>query len=108
LDETSAFAAFLVNLLEGASSAMEAFASASFIASVVDAASGRDTPAARYLWELIEDDEPANWTDVSTDIAGGWVPINDNQATTWQNVATSSSDDWALIDDAQPTDWTST
>ena len=67
-----------VNLLDVPS------ANGNFIVSVVVSAIATDEPTAKLLWELINDNQPANW----------------------QNISTASGTSWGNVEDAQPTDWT--
>jgi len=63
-------------------------ASAVFLATIQDSAVGADVILARFLWEIINDAQTANWGTINAAQTAGWAEVNTAQSTTWQTVKT--------------------
>ena len=76
-----------------------------FYAAVIAYAGITDIATARYLWELIDDSQTANWVDVSSAQSAAWSLIDDSQGGTWVLVNNAQTTDWSVVDDSAPTTW---
>ena len=114
-DTPSSIGVFNIFVDETVSATDTPSAAAAFIASVLETAAAADAFTRRFLWELIDDDQTAGWTDVLqattiTDIfgfgtaafaassfagaqpirldpaPGGWAQIDDTQGSIWTDV----------------------
>jgi hypothetical protein len=54
--------------------------------SVVESATILDFVIGAYLWNLIDDDQNANWANISNPQNPGWNDIDDSQNPSWQNI----------------------
>ena len=55
----------------------------------VDSATALDAVIGAYLWNLIDDNQNANWVTIATPQAPTWTSIDDSQNPNWQNVNNS-------------------
>jgi hypothetical protein len=62
--------------------------SAVLYSSVLEGAVAADEILARYLWEIINDAQTANWTEINTSQASGWGNINTTSSNPWQVIDT--------------------
>ena len=77
-----------------------------FIAAIQEAVTASDSFYARFLWELIQDSQTANWGNIDTSEATSWSTIATAQTAGWANIDTSETSDWEVIDDSNPNTWT--
>jgi len=54
----------------------------------VDSATALDAVIGAYLWNLIDDNQNANWVTIATPQAPTWTSIDDSQPPGWQNINT--------------------
>jgi hypothetical protein len=80
-------------------------ANAIFYAAVIAYAGITDIATARYLWELIDNDQTSDWSNINDTQSAGWVEVNDIQAASWQNVGNTQSSGWTEINDTQNPGW---
>jgi hypothetical protein len=74
---------------EGAVASVEAVVAASiFYAYLVANATIADQLTSRYLWELIDDNQTANWQNISNGQTPAWATINTDETANWQQVVT--------------------
>ena len=59
-----------------------------FAVTIQEGAVALDAPAARYLWEIINDSQSNNWTTVNGAQNAGWSIVNDSQNATWSAIKT--------------------
>jgi hypothetical protein len=62
---------------------------ATFNVQFVDSATALDAVIGAYLWNLIDDNQNANWVTIATPQAPTWTSIDDSQNPNWQNVNNS-------------------
>lgn len=59
----------------------------------------------RFLWELIDDTQTANWYSAVTSQNPGWVMLQTEQGVVWQLLTTAQAGGWQLIDTEQTPSW---
>jgi hypothetical protein len=79
-----------------------------FYAAVIAYAGITDIATARYLWELIDDSQTANWVDISSVQSVAWSLVNNSQGGTWTLVNDSQTTSWNLVSDSQNANWQNT
>jgi hypothetical protein len=57
------------------------------------------------VWGQINDNQDANWENVSDAQDALWAIFNDNQLANWQNINDTQSPEWAAEGDTQIADW---
>ena len=57
-------------------------------------------------WIKINDNQTANWANVSNAGGGSWTKINDNQTVTWNVINNTNSNTWTAINNAENPGWT--
>jgi hypothetical protein len=62
-----------------------------FYAAVIAYAGITDIATARFLWELIDDSQTANWVDISSMQSVAWSLVDDSQGGTWTLVNDSQT-----------------
>jgi hypothetical protein len=97
----------IYNVITSEQAAVNALPStnAIFYAAVIAYAGITDVATARYLWELIDNDQTSDWSNINDTQSAGWVEINDIQASNWQNVGNTQSSGWTEINDTQNPGW---
>ena len=97
----------IYNVITSEQAAVNALPStnAIFYAAVIAYAGITDVAYARYLWELIDNDQTSDWSNINDTQSAGWVEINDIQASNWQNVGNTQSSGWTEINDTQNPGW---
>jgi hypothetical protein len=63
---------------------------ATFNAAVQESLTVADLLFARYLWELINDNQVANWQNINNVQSAGWSDIDDAQTPGWNNIPTQN------------------
>jgi hypothetical protein len=81
-------------------------AAVAFLAAITELATGTDSITTRFLWEIIDDEQTANWGNVTNTQTAGWQNVNDTQTTNWQNITNTQSPGWAQVSDTQTPAWT--
>ena len=56
-------------------------------------------------WKLIDDNQVANWQNVSAAQTPGWNLMDASQTNSWQNVENAQSGGWSLVLDEQTGVW---
>jgi hypothetical protein len=90
---------------ETATAADSVLALATFFAIVTDGAAAVDQITARFLWEIINDSQTANWGTIDTAQASAWTTISDTQTASWGTISNAQPAGWTTINDAQGTSW---
>jgi hypothetical protein len=86
---------FNAAISETAQVLVSVLASAVFFATITEGAVAADQIIARFLWEIINDAQTANWG-----------TINNAGSTTWATIGTAQTDSWQAINDSQNAGWT--
>jgi hypothetical protein len=76
-----------------------------FLASIVELATISDLVIGRPLWEIIDDEQTANWGGITNTQTAGWQNIDDTQTANWQNINNVQSSGWTQIGDTQDAGW---
>jgi hypothetical protein len=77
-----------------------------FLCAIQETVTASDSFYARFLWELINDSQSANWGNIDTAESTTWATINAAQTAGWATIDTAESTDWELINDSNPNTWT--
>jgi len=72
---------------------------------VPEGVNAQDLIYARYLWELIDNTETADWGVINDTQTASWSQIDDTQALNWQNVGNTQTATWSQIDDTESGNW---
>jgi hypothetical protein len=97
---------FNADITDAVSAVDHFLATAVFFATIQGSATAADQIVARFLWELIDDAQTANWSGISTAQAAGWATINDAQSGAWSTVNNAQTPGWTVVYDAQSGTWT--
>jgi hypothetical protein len=95
-----------VLVLETVSATETMVAVQQLLCAIQEAIAVSDILFARFLWELIDDSQIANWANIDDSETATWATIEAAQTAGWANVDTSESAGWATVDDSSPTAWT--
>jgi hypothetical protein len=60
-----------------------------FMCAIQETITASDSFFARFLWELINDSQTANWVNTNTSESTTWVIINDSNPNTWTEIGTT-------------------
>lgn len=72
---------------------------------VPEGVNAQDLIYARYLWELIDNTEVADWVNINDTQTASWSQIDDTQALNWQNVGNTQTATWSQIDNTESGNW---
>jgi len=77
-----------------------------YLCAIQEAVTASDSFFARFLWELIQDSQSANWGNIDNSESTTWATIGAAQTAGWSTIDTSEPAGWATIDDSNPNTWT--
>ena len=75
-------------------------------AAVLVAVTITDNVIGAYLWNPIDDNQTANWQNVTDTQSPGWTPMTNVQAANWQNITDTQAPGWTSIPTPQAPNWT--
>jgi hypothetical protein len=78
---------------------------ADFVANIQEGIVAADQILARFLWELINDTQPADWDTINDSQTASWGAINTAQVSTWNTIDASQNTTWGLVDDGSDATW---
>jgi hypothetical protein len=96
---------FNAPVVEGATAQDVAATSITVYSSITEAVRGNGVINARFLWELIDDSQTANWNDIGSTQTAGWSVIPTNQTASWTLINDAQTATWNEIDDSQTPGW---
>lgn len=79
-------------------------ASVAFIANIQEGAQAADSLLARFLWELVDDYQNANWNSINDSQSISWSLIA-GQSAEWNTINDAQNTEWNQVDDSQPATW---
>jgi hypothetical protein len=105
-DAFNAAATFEALIQEFGSVTDVVFVTQVFMCAIQETVTASDSFFARFLWELINDSQTANWGNINTSESTTWATINAAQTAGWATINTSESTTWVIINDSNPNTWT--
>jgi hypothetical protein len=87
-DLFSALAQFMVKITENATALAEDGAESDNDVFIGESARASDVVSCRYLWELINDSQTANWVDINNPQSPGWATVSTTDNASWTLINT--------------------
>lgn len=78
----------------------------SSVAFLSEALALSDSLLARLFWELIDDNQVADWQNVASEQSAGWGAVPTAQTPEWSAISSAQGASWTDVDNGQTPEWT--